>query len=235
MTISISIIKTDQSSKDALNMIFSSENLIACANYGGGVHCNPERTTLKINLWGKRGDEAVSENQCMLARIINVDSEPAAMFNIGKSGNTVIDRTQGIDHYVYEISGLMIRDKFIYNNEIAEAVKSFMSTCNVDAGYTKVFSTFLPTHPYQEDFLLSAGAIKLTSENINDKLGSNSLHPERFKFEGEQLQECSKWDANLGKISHEGWADSDPCVLWAEKTAFVFDIVGSHINITDEL
>ena len=235
MSTSISIIKTDDTSRTALSTVFDLENIVACANYGGGVHCNPERTAAKVNLWGKRGDEAVSEDQCMLARIISVDGEPAAMFNIGKTGNTVIDRTQANDGSVYEISGLMVRDKFQDNQEIADSVKAFMSTCKVDEGYTKVFSAFLPAHPYQEGFLLSAGAEKLTAESIVNNLGNNSLHPERFKFEDEQLKECTKWDATLAKVSHEGWADSDPCVAWTDKTAYVFDIAGGHIEIKAEL
>ena len=248
MLTSISVIKRDDSSTFALNKIFNSTNIIACANYDDGTHCSPARTAKKIDIWGKRGDDAVSENQCMLARIINVDSEPAAMFNIGITGNTVIDRTQTTDHSVYEISGLMVRDEFLkYDKlavaeftEIAGAVKDFMRTCKVDDGYTKVFATFLPTHPYQESFLSAVGAVKLTTENIVDKLGSNSLHPERFKFEGEQLQQCSTWSKGLEKASHEGWADSDPCASWTNKTAYVFDIVpdiagDQHIYVKDDL
>lgn len=231
MSISVSVIKTDDSSKVALSTIFDPENVVACANYGGGVHCNPERTALKINLWGKRGDEASSEDQCMLARIISVDAEPAAMFNIGKTGNTVIDKTQANEGSVYEISGLMIRDKFQDNREIAVAVKNFISTCKVDDGYTKVFGIFLPDHPYQENFLLSAGAVRLTTENVANLLGSDSLHPERFQFIGEQLQECSEYDKNATKSSHEGWDDSAPCVAWTNKTAVVFDVVDGHIEV----
>lgn len=233
MSIDISIIKINDSSKMALSTIFDPENIVACANYGGGVHCNPEKVAKKIELWGKRGDEAVSEDQCMLARIISIDAEPAAMLNIGKpdSPATVIDKTQKTNQFVYEISGLMVRDKFQGNAEIANAVKDIMSTCKVDDNYTKVIATFSPIHPYQENFLLSAGAVKLTTENVISVLGNNSLHPECFKFEGAQLQECSRWDEALAKITHEGWDDSEPCIEWLPKTACVFNVVDGHIEI----
>lgn len=243
MLTSISVIKRDDSSTFALNKIFNSTNIIACANYDDGTHCSPARTAKKIDIWGKRGDDAVSENQCMLARIINVDSEPAAMFNIGITGNTVIDRTQTTDHSVYEASGLMVRDNFLKNEKaaIVGAVKDFMRKCKADEGYTKVLITFSPTHPYQESFLSDAGAVKLTTENIVvDKLGSNSLHPERFRFEEGQLQQCSTWSKGLEKVLHEGWGYSDPCASWTNKTAYVFDIVpdivgDQHIYVKDDL
>jgi hypothetical protein len=236
---SITIIQKDAASKEALGIIFNPENVIACANYGGGDHCNEKRSQAKVDIWGARS-EGKSADECMLARVINIDSEPAAMFNIGKTGTspTVIDRTSDREGSVYEFSGLMVRDQYFAEGldpRISEAVKGFMQNCHADSQFTKAIVTFSPTHPYQEGFLLAAGGTVLTDVTIKSKLGDNSMHPERFKVEDGQFYECTKWDSSLAKIEHTDWQDSDPCVAWAPKIGMVFDISDGSIVTHSEL
>lgn len=236
MTTTISVLKTDDASKAALATIFDPVNEISCAAYGGGGHCNPTRVTAKINFWGKRGDDAAnSQDSCALAKIVYVDSEPAAMFNIGFSGNTptVLDKTTATPHLVYEFSGIFIRDAFINNTEVSVAVKSAIANCKAGEQYSKVFTSFSIAHPYQKEFLVKSGAIELTTENIESLLGSNSLSPGKFKLEDQKIMECTKWDKASPRIQHDnGWSDSEQCEVWVEKSFFIFNIHDQAIEVS---
>ena len=191
----VTIVKNDTASKEALSSIFNAtENPIACANYADGTHCTEARIDAKINIWGKRA-EGKAGDACMVARIVHVDGEPAAMFNIGATGSppTVIDKThEGTKGSVYEFSGLMVKDKFFQLDQgIARAVMNVLSTCKTDEGYTKAILS-IAKDSHEKNFLIFAGGIELTKENITSQLGENSLHPERFKLENGQSYECSK-------------------------------------------
>ena len=94
MTTAIKIIKNNQDSKELLEQIFdSTNNPISCKSYGNGNHCE-KGIEGKLKLWGNRGDNS-NESDCKLARVITIDDEPAALFNIGLTGSspTVSDRT----------------------------------------------------------------------------------------------------------------------------------------------
>ena len=94
MTTTIKIIKNNQDSKELLEQIFNFiNNPISCGSYGDGKHCE-KGVEGKLKLWGGRGDNG-SESDCKLARVITIDDEPAALFNIGLTGSspTVSDRT----------------------------------------------------------------------------------------------------------------------------------------------
>lgn len=232
--LTLETLKTNESSATALSAIFSPENAIACANYGGGSHCNEARNAAKLKIWGKRGDEN-PENSCMVAKIIYVDGKPAGLFNIGKSGTppTALNKIGTEVGFVYEFSGLVVVDEFLKSElqNISSILHDFMHTCAVDTGYTKAIVTFATDHPYQKEFLLAAGGVEITQANIEKALGANSTHPERFTFEGEQFQECSKWaPAGTEKIVHDGWHDSEPCLEWTAKTAMVFDVDNGLIS-----
>jgi hypothetical protein len=111
-----------------------------------------------------------------------------------------------------------------------------MQTCKADDSYTKTIVTFIPSHPYQGELLLAAGAIKITSENVNSEFGENSFHPERFRFsEIDQLQECSKWaPKEEGQVQHEGWHECEPCTQWPDKTMLAFDIISGNILVAND-
>ena len=223
-------------SNNSLSIIFNAENEVACANYGGGTHCNDEKVATKLRVWGGRN---VEEGSCARPSFIFNEEEEAGIFVIGFSGNpaTVLDRSQNKVGSVYELSGLFLRDAFINELEdIAPAVISFMSDCKAEEGYTKAIVAFSPSHPYQEDVLSTAGAFKVTEDNIESILGINSLHPERFQFFEGQLQICSKWaEQGSEKVQHEAWHDSEACVSWNDTTMLVFEVSGQNIVVFDEL
>lgn len=230
---SISVLGNNTISSDNLKVIFHPENAIACANYGGGTHCNEVSISRKLNIWGKNS-EGKSDNSCVAAKIFSVDSEPAGLFNIGFTGNPATVKDIKGNSSVYEFSGLIVRDKFIESglSEISTAVKDFMRSCEAGEGYTKAIVTFAIDHPYQQDFLTSAGGIIATKDNIEQELGINALHPERFRFDGEQFQECSQWNRE-STISYEGWHDSSPCSKWSDKTMMLFGINEGKISSFD--
>lgn len=240
MTIPGLIIKRDTQSKTMLTELFDKKaNPIACANYGGGNHCSEARVTAKINMWGVRGDNA-QEGDCKVARILTIDSKPVGMFNVGVTGNpaTVIDRAHG-GSSVYELSGAFIKDSYFsngfLNGAIASDIRSIISNCTAGEKYTKAIVTFVPEHPYQGELFASAGFAKLTLENVDSILGQNSLHPERFKFVDEQVNECITWSSTSTEVEHKNWHDSKPCVEWTEKTMMVSEVSAQHFQPYDEL
>jgi len=241
MSITIKPIKTDTESKYALSALLNSRsNPISCQAYGGGAHCDNEaRTGKKVELWGGRGDKA-QDNECKLAFIVFYNKEIAAFFNIGVPGtpSTVKDKSSQSNTYgeVYESSGLFLADKYIEGNifqEIAARVKEHVQKCSADTSFTKLIATFSTEHPYQENFWISSGAVKITGDNLLKTLGNNSLHPERFKIE-EDLYECNKWDdPESQKISHEGWHDSHQCIGWTAKEMVALNVLENHIYVSD--
>ncbi len=240
MTIPGVIIKSNTQSESMLRELFDKKvNPVACDNYGGGKHCNESKVKAKVEVWGARGDKA-SEDDCMVARVLKIDSKPVAMFNIGVTGNppTVIDRAHD-NGAVYELSGSFVKDSYFsdgfLNNTIASDIRKIVSNCKAGEKYTKAIVTFNPQHPYQEELLTSAGFAKLTLENIKAILGSNSLHPERFQFVDKQVNECITWSTKPTQVGHKDWHDSRPCVEWTEKTMMVSEVSAQHFQPYDEL
>lgn len=221
MTIIIKILKRDEESRVALNTIFDPENIQACENYGTGDHCNSDRVAMKIELWGKRGEDDKNPLKCHL---IFKDGDPTAMLNIGVPGNppTVIDRRESSEGKVLEMSGVMVRDMYLADPEMGNAISSVLAQYQAP-GFRKAFLTFKVGH-IQQAMLAEAGAKELSADNLTQELGDNPIHPERFKVEDKKLLECTKWDSSVEKVSHDGWHDSYPCVDWVEKTAMVFEI-----------
>jgi hypothetical protein len=258
MTAAIKIIKNNQDSKELLEQIFNSSNSpISCENYGKGGHCE-KGVEGKLKLWGNKGDNS-NENECKLARVLIIDDEPAALFNIGVTGSspTVSDRTvynytniSFIDNFlnqvenllsnisssyftknnVYEFSGIFIVDKFLGKTKtISDAVGGMANVCKADDGFTKAFLTIKKDHPYQKDIFLGFDGKELTCDNYVELLGENSFHPERLKCEDGKFKECISEDKSE-KVKHSGWHESDNCVNFVEKTAFVFDMNQGHFN-----
>lgn len=221
MAMNIKVLKRDEDSKVALSKIFDPENIKACANYGAGDHCNQARVEKKLELWGKRGED---ETQPLKCHLIFKDGDPAAMLNIGAIGNpaTVIDRTHNAEGQVLEISGAMVRDMYLEDSDISAAIKDILAQYSAP-GYSKAFITFRVGH-MQQPILENAGGVVLDATNTVEKLGDNAFHPERFKFKSDKVLECTKWNSDVEKVSHEGWHDSRPCVDWVEKTAMVFEV-----------
>ncbi|MFQ3307584.1 MAG: hypothetical protein ACI8ZF_000840 [Candidatus Midichloriaceae bacterium] len=253
--VSINIINSK--SGDVLkDLLDSSKNPIACKDYGKS-HCDDEaRNQKKIDLWGKRGDEA-NGNECKLAFSIYYDDENIGFFNIGVTGNTVKDFSsisfpsivdkigyhipylkKSFESDVYESSGVFISDKFIENDfkYIGAEVKEHMIKCVAETGYTKLIATFNMDHPYQDAFWKSVGAKEVTADNVEQVLGTPSLsmHPARFRFEDEKLQECVAWDKGDKVSFGSGWHDSNECTQWIEKKMFVLDINDEHIAISHD-
>lgn len=84
-------------SSEALGEIYSPlKNPIACANYGGGVHCNKNKIDIKLDRWGNDNLKK-NETNCLGAKIIEDDGKPVALFNIGTPGTppTVKDHIRG--------------------------------------------------------------------------------------------------------------------------------------------
>jgi len=238
MTIPGLIIKKNDQSIAMLSELFNEdENPIACANYGVGDHCNTARVVAKVEVWGARGEKA-SEDDCMVARVLKMDSKTVAMFNIGVTGTppTVIDRANN-NGAVYELSGAFVKDSYFangfLNNTIASDLRKIVSNCKAGEKYTKAIVTFNPKHPYQEKLLSSAGFAKITQENIDTILGQNSFHPEKFKFKEEQVLECIAKEGGL--VSHINWHDSKECTKWVEKTMMVSEVSDHHFQPYDEL
>lgn len=236
---SLSRITNSTESKDNLNIIFNPENEISCSIYGGGTHCNEEKVATKVRVWGGRN---VDEDSCARPNfILTTEGVPVGISVIGFTGSkpTVTDNRTENKGSVYELSGLFIRDKFLNDlDAIAKTTKNFMQTCKADSSYTKAIISFNPSHPYQSELLLAAGAIKITSENLNSEFGENSFHPERFRFsETGQSQECSKWASiEKGEVHHEGWHACEPCIQWSDKTILAFDVTSGNIIVgNDEL
>lgn len=201
--------KQDSSTKEFLSQILNPNvNKISCTSYGNGNHCNSASVERKFDIWGKRGDEVSDADECALARIIKINGEAAAFMNIGYTGGvhgekpTIVIHT-AVPHYVYELSGLMVADKYLnldnnsnvvgIDSRIIEAAKGVLKSCNANsvlsqvAGvdtervaipnnkiYTKVVSTFSTSHPYQKEFSLSVGAKELTEKNLSDVMGVNT-------------------------------------------------------------
>jgi hypothetical protein len=257
MTTTIKIIKNNQDSKELLEQIFNFiNNPISCGSYGDGKHCE-KGVEGKLKLWGGRGDNG-SESDCKLARVITIDDEPAALFNIGLTGSspTVSDRTiceytsspfvNGVlnkienflsnvsSHYftknnVYEFSGIFIADKFLDKKDsISNSIGNMANICKADDGFTKAFLTIRKDHPYQKDLFLGFGGKELTCDNYTELMGENSFHPERFKCEDGKFKECTSWGSQ--KIKHKGWHESDNCDNFIGKTAFIFDIDQGHFD-----
>lgn len=256
MTTVIKIIKNNQDSKELLEQIFdSTNNPISCKSYGNGNHCE-KGIEGKLKLWGNRGDNSI-ESDCKLARVITIDDEPAALFNIGLTGSspTVSDRTiyeyisipfvndalnkieaflSNISSYftknnVYEFSGVFIADKFLdKKGSISGAISNIANICKADDGFTKAFLTTKKDHPYQKDLFIGFGGKELTCENYVELIGKNSFHPERFKCEDEKFKECASWGNK--KMQHKGWHESDNCIDFVEKTAFIFDMNQGHFD-----
>jgi len=230
MTMAIKIIKNNQDSEELLKQIFdSTNNPISCKNYGNGNHCE-KGVEGKLNLWGNRGDNS-DENDCKLARVIVINDEPAALFNIGLPGSspTVIDRTIRSNGNVYEFSGVFIADKFLDKKDsIVNTIGSIGDVCKADDGFTKAFLTIKKDHPYQKGLFVEYGGKELTCDNYAELIGKNSFHPERFKCEDGKFKECMSWGSQ--KIQHKGWHESDNCVDFIEKTAFVFDMNQGHFD-----
>ena len=228
MTYSTTVIRTTKDSEDLLKHIFNPDNAVACASYGGGVHCTAEKVSTKIKVWGPRGDNSLLGEECKLARVISIDSEPVAVFNIGVPGRTVIDITEGKNASVYEI-GAFVVDEFLYNSNVSSAIRQVLARCKTEDNYTKTIATFAPTHPYLEELLKSAGGVVVTSDNVETLLGDNSLHPERFKFdETGTFYECSKWNTG-SPVEHDGFNLSDQCINWILKKMVVLTHGDSHI------
>ena len=257
MTAAIKIIKNNQDSKELLEKIFdSANNPISCKSYGSGNHCE-KGVEGKLKLWGNRGDNS-DENNCKLARVIIIDDEPAALFNIGLTGSspTVSDRTiyeytsssfvnnflnkienflSNISSYyftknnVYEFSGVFIADKFLDRKDsISGAIGNMANICKAEDGFTKAFLTTKKDHPYQKDLFIGFGGKELTCNNYVELMEENSFHPERFKCEDGKFKECTSWGSQ--KMQHKGWHESDNCVDFIEKIAFVFDMNQGHFN-----
>jgi hypothetical protein len=186
----------------------------------------------KLKLWGGRGDNG-SESDCKLARVVTIDDEPAALFNIGLTGSspTVSDKTisKFTQNNVYEFSAVFIADKFLDKKDsISNSIGNMANICKGEAGFTKAFLTIRKDHPYQKDLFLGFGGKELTCDNYTELMGENSFHPERFKCEDGKFKECTSWGSQ--KIQHEGWHESDNCVDFVEKTAFIFDINQGHFH-----
>ena len=183
MTSAIKIIKNDQDSKELLEQIFdSTNNPISCKSYGNGDHCE-KGVEGKLKLWGNRGDNS-SKSDCKLARVITIDDEPAALFNIGLTGSspTVLDRTTDSNGKVYEFSGVFIADKFLGKKDsISDVIGDMANICKAGDDFTKAFLTIKKDHPYQKDLFVGFGGKELTCDNYIELIGENSFHPERFK------------------------------------------------------
>lgn len=232
MTTTIKIIKNNQDSKELLEQIFNfTNNPISCGSYGDGKHCERNMEG-KLKLWGGRGDNG-SESDCKLARVITIDDEPAALFNIGLTGSspTVSDKTisKFTQNNVYEFSAVFIADKFLDKKDsISNSIGNMANICKADDGFTKAFLTIRKDHPYQKDLFLGFGGKELTCDNYTELMGENSFHPERFKCEDGKFKECTSWGSQ--KIKHKGWHESDNCDNFVEKTAFIFDINQGHFH-----
>jgi hypothetical protein len=233
------IVKQDQSSRDNLLKLFNpTENPEACKDYGDGKHCTETRVDTKVRIWGGRGEDK-DELSCYTARIISINEEPIAMFNIGITGSspTVIDKSGIHAGKVYDFSGLFMYDALALNfdlkNEISESLRFYMKECIADKGYSKAIIT--STSENQIEFMSKSGGIKLTPDNIASLLGENSMHPERFKFENGQFLECRNWNQSQAKISHKDWHDSEPCSEWGQKEMIVFNVADGHIQVHDEI
>jgi|GEM_PF-3269313 len=233
---SLSRITNNTESAENLATIFNPESIIACSYYGDGGHCD-RSVAGKVKIWGGRD---VQDSSCARPNFILDEKGIAVGISIiGFTGSTptVIDNRAETKGSVYEMSGLFIRDTFLNDlDAIAIESKKFMEECKADEGYTKAIATFSLSHPYQEDVLLAAGATKITAKNLEFELGNAPFHPERFQFsEADQLQECSKWSSEEGKIEHDAWHASEPCIAWADKTMLAFDVLGEAIFLGAEL
>ena len=176
-----------------LEQIFSSENNPkSCAVYGNGKHCE-KGVEGKLKLWGNRGDNS-NESECKLARVLTIDDEPAALFNIGVTGSspTLSDRTvhnytnvslidnflnqvenllSNISSYftknnVYEFSGIFIVDKFLGETKtISDSIVNMANVCKANGGFTKAFLTIKKHQPYQKDIFVGFGGNEVTYDN----------------------------------------------------------------------
>jgi hypothetical protein len=99
------------------------------------------------------------ESDCKLARVVTIDDEPAALFNIGLTGSspTVSDKTisKFTQNNVYEFSAVFIADKFLDKKDsISNSIGNMANICKGEAGFTKAFLTIRKDHPYQKDLFL---------------------------------------------------------------------------------
>ena len=128
-----------------------------------------------------------------------------------------------------EFSGIFIVDKFLSETKtISDAIGNMANVCKANDGFTKAFLTINKEHPYQKDLFLGFGGKELTCDNYVELLGENSFHSERFKCEDGKFQECLSWGSE--KVKNPGWHESDKCIDFIEKNAFVFGMNEGHFD-----
>ena len=204
------------------NLLQNTNNPIATASYGGGIHANEAKHILKYDLWGGR---TLSDSPLKCHFFVDENNVPVGFINLGLTGSTPTvtgpNGTQVIEFGVFFADATFVGEQITVIPEAFKEVSEYLYA-NHETGklqdYGVIMGTFAKDHPWASKVLLDTKLQKVTKDNCKEIFGSEfPLNDQRFKFSDDgEMQECSHW------------AKDGNCDTWVYKDMLALNFQDSH-------